>query len=105
MAMRRSGRTTISAPFYGSQDLNDFVSGTQSSDNKRHNLVLLSLPVDHTWIDANLHDEHYLRIGLLLLFNLIQIRSMTSYHRGISLTRCDCSMFATDHGTGLNPCL
>lgn len=41
----------------GSQNLNDFASGTQPSDDVRHNLVLLSLPVDHIWTDVGLHNE------------------------------------------------
>lgn len=83
LAMLQSGRTLPQQraeellyddfnTLLGNQDLNDFASDTQPSDDVRHNLVLLSLPVDHTWTDADLGDENHLRIGLLLLFNLIQ---------------------------------
>lgn len=83
LAMLQSGRTLPQqraeellyddfSTLLGNQDLNDFASDTQPSDDERHNLVLLSLPVDHLWTDADLEDEHNLRIGLLLLFNLIQ---------------------------------
>jgi hypothetical protein len=83
LAMQSSGRTLPQqraeellyddfSTLLGNQDLDVFASETQPSDDTRHNLVLLSLPVDHTWTDADLVDEHHLRIGLLLLFNLIQ---------------------------------
>lgn len=60
------------ATLLGTDDLQVFASETQSDDETRHKLVLLSLPVDHTWTDKDLNDEQYLRVGLLLLFNLIQ---------------------------------
>lgn len=83
MAMQQSGRTLPQqragellyddfSILLGNQDLNDFASETQPDDDTRHALVLLSLPVDHTWTDDDPFDEHDLRIGLLLLFNLIQ---------------------------------
>lgn len=83
MAMQQSGRTLPQqrseellyddfSTLLGNQNLNDLASETQPDDDTRHALVLISLPVDHTWIDADLSDEHHLRIGLLLLFNLVQ---------------------------------
>jgi hypothetical protein len=83
LPMQRSGRTLPQQraeellyddfnTLLGNQDLNDFASDTQPDDDTRHNLVLLSLPVDYTWTDADLDHEHHLRVGLLLLFNLIQ---------------------------------
>ncbi|KAL2028810.1 hypothetical protein VTO58DRAFT_109840 [Aureobasidium pullulans] len=60
--MQQSGRTFAQqrseeliyddfSTLLGTQDLNDFASDTQPDDETRHNLVLLSLPVDHVWTD------------------------------------------------------
>ncbi|KAH0371932.1 hypothetical protein KCU65_g1433, partial [Aureobasidium melanogenum] len=108
MVMQQGGRTLPQRrseyddfnTLLGNQDLNDFASETQPDDDTRHAIVLISLPVDHTWTDDDLSDEHHLRIGLLLLFNLIQgpktrrLRSMSedlkvdALRRALTFSQC-----------------
>lgn len=88
MAMQQSGRTLPQqradellyddfSTLLGNQDLNDFASDTQPDNDTRHALVLLSLPVDHTWTDADLSNEHHLRIGLCSYSTSSKARSIS----------------------------
>jgi len=49
-----------------------FASDCQPDDEDRRRLVLLSLDTKKVWQDGDLNREKFLRIGLLLLFNMIQ---------------------------------
>lgn len=63
----------------------DFASETQPEETVRRNLVLLSLPYQHTWTREDLKNEYYLRIGLLILHNKIQGRDRLTVHKSIHI--------------------
>lgn len=56
----------------GNNAMAQFASDKQPDDDDRRRLVLLSLQPGKDWKDFDLDSEKHLRIGLLLLFNLIQ---------------------------------
>lgn len=78
-------------------DLAEWVSENQPNDDERKSLVLLSLPVDKVWAPSDLENEHHLRIGLLLLFNLIQGKNDLSISRSIHIQYTQLTKTARDY--------
>ncbi|KAH0346279.1 hypothetical protein KCU83_g7430, partial [Aureobasidium melanogenum] len=69
----------------GSDDLAQFASDKQPDDEDRRRLVLLSIEPNKTWEDKDLELEKNLRIGLLLLFNMIQGKGDLAISRSIHI--------------------
>ncbi|KAH0264376.1 hypothetical protein KCU91_g12087, partial [Aureobasidium melanogenum] len=80
----------------GDDNLAEWVSENQPSDLDRKRLVLLSLPANKAWSASDLENEHYLRVGLLLLFNLIQGKEDLAISRSIHIEYSQLSQRARD---------
>ncbi|KAH0288518.1 hypothetical protein KCU62_g5009, partial [Aureobasidium sp. EXF-3399] len=69
----------------GDSDMAQFASDCQPNDEDRRRLVLLSLDTKKVWQDSDLNREKFLRIGLLLLFNMIQGKNDLATSRSIHI--------------------
>lgn len=69
----------------GDSDMAQFASDCQPDDDDRRRLVLLSLDTKKVWQDSDLNREKFLRIGLLLLFNMIQGKNDLATSRSIHI--------------------
>lgn len=69
----------------GDSDMAQFASECQPDDENRRRLVLLSLDTKKVWQDSDLNREKFLRIGLLLLFNMIQGKNDLATSRSIHI--------------------
>jgi hypothetical protein len=81
----------------GDDNLAEWVSENQVNDEDRRKLVLLSLPTGKTWSARDLENEHHLRVGLLLLFNLIQGKDDLTMSRSIHINYSQLTKKARDH--------
>ncbi|MCJ1399371.1 hypothetical protein MMC11_002573 [Xylographa trunciseda] len=75
-------KTTID---FKAEELEDFISETQPDDQTRHRIALLSLPASKIWSEEDLHDDHFIRVGLMLLYNLCQGRQGLSLSKSIHI--------------------
>lgn len=71
--------------FENAEELAEFVSENQPDDETRHRLALLRLPRDKLWCEDDLQSEFYLRVGLLLLYNLIQGKSQLALGKSVHI--------------------
>ena len=60
------------AAFLKSAEIADFIAREQPDDETRHMTALLSLPADKVWIEEDLEQDKNIKLGLHLLYNLMQ---------------------------------
>lgn len=73
------------AMFIKSEELADFVSREQPSDETRHMTALLSLPPGKVWTEDDLDDEANVKVGLHLLYNKIQGKHSLHFGKSIHI--------------------